>query len=57
MNSAEEEYGRDRLVSAVRQCRDLGARDMVDYIHRDLISWTEGRGSHDDVTIFIIKAL
>jgi sigma-B regulation protein RsbU (phosphoserine phosphatase) len=57
MNSTEEEYGRDRLVTATRQCRDLSARDMVDFIHRDLISWTEGRGAHDDVTIFIIKAL
>jgi sigma-B regulation protein RsbU (phosphoserine phosphatase) len=57
MNSTEEEYGRDRLVTAARQCRDLSARDMVDFIHRDLISWTEGRGAHDDVTIFIIKAL
>src|ERR1043166_6222338 len=28
MNSTEEEYGRDRLVEAVRQCRDLSAREM-----------------------------
>jgi phosphoserine phosphatase RsbU/P len=57
MNATEEEYGRDRLVEAVRQCRDLGAREMIDYIHRDLITWTDGQGAHDDVTIFIIKAL
>src|SRR5215510_660919 len=57
MNPQEEEYGRDRLVEAVRQCRNLSAREMIDYIHRDLITWTAGRGAHDDVTIFIIKAL
>ena len=57
MNLTEEEYGRDRLVEAVRQCRDLSAREMIDYIHRDLIAWTAGRGAHDDVTFFIIKAL
>lgn len=57
MNSVEEEYGRDRLVEAVRQCRDLNAREMIDYIHRDLIAWTDGQGAHDDVTLFIIKAL
>jgi sigma-B regulation protein RsbU (phosphoserine phosphatase) len=56
-NSSEEEYGRDRLVEAVRHCRDLRAREMIDYIHRDLMTWTEGQGSDDDVTIFIIKAL
>jgi len=57
MNVTEEEYGKERLVEAVRQCRHLSARDMVDQIHRDIIAWTEGRGAHDDVTIFIIKAL
>jgi len=57
MNSAEEEYGRDRLVEAVRKCRDLSTREMIEYIHRDLIAWTDGQGAHDDVTIFIIKAL
>lgn len=57
MNSMDEEYGRDRLVTAVRACRELPARDMIDFIHRDLTAWTEGRGAHDDVTFFIIKAL
>ena len=57
MNSTEEEYGRDRLVEAVRQCRDLSAREMIDHLHRDVIAWTAGRGAHDDVTFFIIKAL
>src|SRR3989440_6208761 len=57
MNSTDEEYGRDRLVAAVRECRDLPAREMIDFIHRELTAWTEGRGAHDDVTFFIIKAL
>jgi sigma-B regulation protein RsbU (phosphoserine phosphatase) len=57
MNSADEEYGRERLQEAARKCRELSAREMVDFIHRDLTEWTEGRGAHDDVTFFIIKAL
>lgn len=57
MNSAGEEYGRDRLVEAVRQSRDLSAREIIDFLQRDLIVWTEGQGAHDDVTFFIIKAL
>lgn len=56
-NSTDEEYGRDRLVESVRKCRDLSAREMIDYIHRDLITWTDGQGADDDVTMFIIKAL
>ncbi|HYT48980.1 MAG TPA: GAF domain-containing SpoIIE family protein phosphatase, partial [Pyrinomonadaceae bacterium] len=31
MNSAGEEYGRDRLVNAVRQSRQLPAREMIDF--------------------------
>jgi len=57
MNAAGEEYGRERLIAAVRACRDQPARDMIDFMHRDLIAWTEGHGITDDVTFFIVKAL
>ena len=57
MNSALEEFGRDRLVESVRRCRNLGAREMIESIHRDVTEWTDGQGAHDDVTFFIIKAL
>lgn len=54
---AGEEYGRDRLVDAVRRSRNLPAREMIDYLHRDLMQWTDGRNAPDDVTFFIVKAL
>jgi sigma-B regulation protein RsbU (phosphoserine phosphatase) len=57
MNRAREEYGRDRLVEAVRNCRHLSSREMIDFIHRDVLNWTEGLGATDDVTFFIIKAV
>jgi sigma-B regulation protein RsbU (phosphoserine phosphatase) len=57
MNRARDEYGRDRLVEAVRKCRHLGAREMIDFIHHDVLKWTDGLGATDDVTFFIIKAL
>lgn len=57
VNSAGEEYGRDRLAQAVRSARTQPAREIIDSIHRDLMDWTEGRGAHDDVTVFIVKAL
>lgn len=56
MNAAEEEYGRERLVDAALRGRDLSARELVDFIHKDVIEWTGGRGAHDDVTLFIVKA-
>jgi sigma-B regulation protein RsbU (phosphoserine phosphatase) len=56
-NPAGEEYGRDHLVAAIRQSRELSAREMIDFLHRDLMDWTDGRGATDDVTFFIVKAL
>jgi sigma-B regulation protein RsbU (phosphoserine phosphatase) len=52
-----QEYGRSRLVDAVRRCRDRRAREIIDYIYNDIFEWTGGRGSGDDVTFVIIKAL
>jgi serine phosphatase RsbU (regulator of sigma subunit) len=57
MNAAGEEYGRDRLIAAVRECRDQSAREMIDFMHRELIAWSDGQGVHDDVTFFVVKAL
>jgi sigma-B regulation protein RsbU (phosphoserine phosphatase) len=51
------EYGRPRLVEAVRRCRDLPARKMIDFIYNDIFEWSGGRGATDDVTFVIIKAL
>jgi sigma-B regulation protein RsbU (phosphoserine phosphatase) len=52
-----QEYGRSRLVDAVRRCRDLSARKMIDFIYNDIFEWSGGRGATDDVTFVIIKAL
>jgi serine phosphatase RsbU (regulator of sigma subunit) len=57
MNAAGEEYGRDRLIAVVRECRDQSAREMIDFMHRELIAWSEGQGVNDDVTFFVVKAL
>ncbi|MDQ3803742.1 MAG: SpoIIE family protein phosphatase [Acidobacteriota bacterium] len=50
------EYGRHRLVEAVRAGRDKSARELIDFIYNDIFEWTGGRGSGDDVTFVIIKA-
>ncbi len=57
MNANDEEYGLDRMVDAVKRGRHLSARELIDSVHRDVIDWTEGRGAHDDVTFFVVKAL
>ena len=51
-----EEYGRERLVAAVRAAQDRNARAMIDFIYNDVFEWSGGRGAGDDVTFVVIKA-
>lgn len=57
LNAAGEEYGRDRMEQVVREGRNASARELIDLLYRDILRWTDGRGSHDDMTFFIIKAI
>ncbi len=52
-----EEFGRPRLAEAVRKHRHLPARELIAAVQNDVIEWTEGKGSSDDVTFFVIKTL
>jgi sigma-B regulation protein RsbU (phosphoserine phosphatase) len=52
-----EEFGRDRLVAAVKQCIDKPAREMIASIQMSVLEWTASAGATDDVTFFVIKAL
>jgi sigma-B regulation protein RsbU (phosphoserine phosphatase) len=52
-----EEFGRDRLVEAVKESRDKPAREMIATIQMAVLEWTANAGANDDVTFFIIKAL
>ncbi len=56
-NEDSEEYGRDRLENRVREGRHLGARELIEFIHQDVIKFTAGRGADDDITLFILKAV
>jgi serine phosphatase RsbU (regulator of sigma subunit) len=52
-----EEFGRERLVQAVRESLDRPAREMIASIQMAVLEWTASAGASDDVTFFIIKAL
>src|ERR1051325_8803427 len=56
-HAAGREYGRDRMAQVVREGRAASARELIDLLYQDILRWTDGRGSHDDVTFFIIKAI
>jgi phosphoserine phosphatase RsbU/P len=52
-----EEYGRERLVEAVKGSRNKPAREMVASIQMSVLEWTASAGATDDVTFFVIKAM
>ena len=54
---AGEEFGRDRLVDAVKASLDKPAREMIASIQMSVLEWTASAGATDDVTFFVIKAL
>ena len=49
--------GRNRLAEAVKANRQLGARELIAAVQKEVIDWTEGLGATDDITFFVIKAL
>lgn len=52
-----EEFGRDRLITAVKNGSTLGARELIASMQRDVLQWTDGVGLTDDATFFVIKAV
>jgi sigma-B regulation protein RsbU (phosphoserine phosphatase) len=56
-NPQGEEFGRERLAAAVKQNYARPAREMIASLQMEILEWTDNKGSNDDVTFFIIKAL
>ena len=52
-----EEFGRDRLITAVKRGSTLSARALIASMQRDVLEWTDGVGLTDDATFFVIKAV
>jgi len=52
-----EEFGRDRLITAVKRGSTLSARELIASMQRDVYQWTDGVGLTDDATFFVIKAV
>jgi phosphoserine phosphatase RsbU/P len=51
-----EEFGRERLASAVKANSGLSSRELITSLQREVLNWTDGVGAGDDVTFFVIKA-
>ncbi len=54
-NSVGEIYGRERMMAALRDCRELSARQTMDALLDDLNRFTDGVRHEDDVTLVVVR--
>ena len=57
MNSADEEWGEERLIQTVKLCAGLGAGEMQNRIFEAADVFVAGAKQHDDMTLVILHAL
>ena len=55
LNANEEEFGRERLIGALRTSAGLSAREMLRYVYSELRKFTRGSRQHDDIAAFVVK--
>jgi sigma-B regulation protein RsbU (phosphoserine phosphatase) len=57
MNSADEEWGEDRLTKTVEACGGLTAQEVLDRIFKDADTFVAGAKQHDDMTLVVVRAV
>jgi phosphoserine phosphatase RsbU/P len=56
MNLNDEEWGEDRLIDAVRNCRVLSAQQLLDCIFDAATRYAGTAPQHDDMTLVVVRA-
>jgi serine phosphatase RsbU (regulator of sigma subunit) len=57
MNAADEEWGEERLMDAVRLNRAVTARALIDRLMTSADSFAAGAPQHDDMTLLVVRAI
>jgi sigma-B regulation protein RsbU (phosphoserine phosphatase) len=55
LDPSEKEFGKDRLVDAVRNAAGQTAREILRRLHKEIRKFTREALQHDDITAFVIK--
>ncbi len=56
-NENGEEFGRDRLAQKVLEKIDLPAKQLVDFIHQEVLEFAGNENLDDDWTLFLVKSI
>jgi sigma-B regulation protein RsbU (phosphoserine phosphatase) len=57
MNTADEEWGEDRLIETTEKCDGMTAADMISRIVEAADRFAAGAKQHDDMTLLIVRAV
>jgi phosphoserine phosphatase RsbU/P len=57
MNPAEEEWGEERMTSAIERCEGLSAAGTVEQILQAADEFARGAKQHDDMTLVVLRVL
>lgn len=55
LNTNDEEFGRDRLIGALKSSAGQGAREILRHVYAELRKFTRGSRQHDDIAAFVIQ--
>jgi sigma-B regulation protein RsbU (phosphoserine phosphatase) len=56
MDGADNEWGEERLLEAIRACQGLIARDTIDAVLRAADAFVAGAKQHDEMTLVGVRA-
>jgi sigma-B regulation protein RsbU (phosphoserine phosphatase) len=57
MNAADEEWGEERLIDAVRPNCAVTARTLIDRLMTSADTFAAGAPQHDDMTLLVVRAI
>ena len=55
LDAEGEEYSEERIHRVLAEAAPRGAHAVLDYVMEDLNAFTEGKASHDDVTLIVLQ--
>jgi sigma-B regulation protein RsbU (phosphoserine phosphatase) len=57
MNVHDEEWGENRLIQCVENCRELSAHEAMAKIFAATDAFSAGAAQHDDMTLVVLHLL
>jgi len=55
MNSADEEWGEDRLMQTIESCNGMGAEQILKRVFAEADAFVAGAKQHDDMTLVVLR--